>query len=96
MNLRLMCSLVGSLLGPTGQSHRPPLTEATVFISAARGLFVVVTAISRARYQAATLIAPRAVARFTADSTASSDAVMMLWWIPTPNNVTRECVVIST
>ena len=39
--------------------------------------------------------APLAMARLTADNTASSDAVMMFGCIPAPNNVCRERVVIS-
>ena len=36
-----------------------------------------------------------ATARFTAENTARSDAVMMLGCIPTPNKVRRDRVVIS-
>ena len=39
--------------------------------------------------------APEAMARFTADKIASSEAVMMFECIPAPNKVRRERVVIS-
>ena len=38
---------------------------------------------------------PLAIARFTAENTASSEAVMMFGCMPAPNSVCRERVVIS-
>ena len=38
---------------------------------------------------------PLAIARFTAENTASNEAVMMFGCMPAPNSVCRERVVIS-